>query len=92
MRRRGGPDLPELDRHDVVARRRVGAEDGLVAARGPHTLLWPDNDPAGLKYAKAVADALLPLGCHVRTVDVAKLAEQFATEDSARAGTARTAW
>lgn len=40
---------------------------------GREVLIWPDHDDAGLRYAQAVCDALLPLGCTVRVLDVAAL-------------------
>lgn len=40
---------------------------------GRTVMIWPDNDDAGQRYADAVADALLALGCSVRMVDVAAL-------------------
>ena len=40
---------------------------------GRSVTIWPDNDEAGQRYADAVADALLALGCSVCLVDVAVL-------------------
>lgn len=41
--------------------------------RGRHCLIWPDNDMAGGKYAKDVADKLRALGCPVEMIDVEPL-------------------
>jgi hypothetical protein len=49
----------------------VKADWGPLAARSVR--IWPDNDEAGHRYAEAVAEALLALGCTVRKVDVAAL-------------------
>lgn len=38
--------------------------------RGRHALLWPDHDPAGAKYADAVAERLQAIGCAVELVQV----------------------
>lgn len=35
--------------------------------------IWPDNDEAGMRYAKAVHDALIEKGCVVSVIDVAAL-------------------
>ena len=35
--------------------------------------IWPDNDEAGSKYADAVAEKLLALGCKVSLIDVSQL-------------------
>jgi DNA primase len=40
---------------------------------GRHVIIWPDNDEPGRRYADAVADALLGLGCTVPMLDVEKL-------------------
>lgn len=40
---------------------------------GRSVTIWPDNDEPGQRYADAVADALLKLGCSVRFIDVAAL-------------------
>jgi len=40
---------------------------------GRDVTIWPDNDEAGRRYADAVAEALLGLGCTVRVIDVAAL-------------------
>jgi hypothetical protein len=40
---------------------------------GRSVTIWPDNDDAGRRYADAVRDALLALGCSVRLVDAAAL-------------------
>lgn len=42
-----------------------------LAGRGVR--VWPDNDEPGRRYADAVTDALLPLGCAVRVIDVEEL-------------------
>lgn len=42
--------------------------------RGRHCILWPDNDAAGVKYARAVTDILRGLGATVEVLDVAALA------------------
>src|SRR5690606_4799466 len=42
--------------------------------RGRHCILWPDNDAAGVTYARAVKDILRGLGATVEVVDVAALA------------------
>lgn len=39
-----------------------------------HCLIWPDNDEAGLKYAREVAGKLAALGCDVSIIDAAALA------------------
>lgn len=36
-------------------------------------IIWPDNDSPGFDYAKAVADKLISLKCHVEMVNVKKL-------------------
>ena len=36
-------------------------------------LIWPDHDEAGQRYAQAVQDVLMPLGCAVRVLDVEAL-------------------
>jgi uncharacterized protein (DUF927 family) len=43
---------------------------------GRDVLIWPDHDEAGGRYAQAVAAVLIPLGCTVRTLDVAALGLQ----------------
>jgi hypothetical protein len=40
---------------------------------GRAVTIWPDNDEAGLRYAKAVRDALVELGCAVSVIEVAAL-------------------
>jgi putative DNA primase/helicase len=40
---------------------------------GRQVIIWRDNDEPGRRYADAVADALLALGCTVRLLDVEKL-------------------
>ncbi len=40
---------------------------------GRNVIIWPDNDEAGQRYADAVEDVLLALGCTVRLVDVATM-------------------
>ena len=40
---------------------------------GREVTIWPDRDESGQRYAEAVADALLALGCTVRVIDVEKL-------------------
>jgi DNA primase len=70
--------------HSIV----TTSPNGAVAAhkadwsplRGRNVLLWPDNDEPGRSYMGAVAAELVPLGCHVRQVDAARLAEEFAEE------------
>jgi DNA primase len=41
---------------------------------GRSVLIWPDNDKAGLQYARKVEAGLSKLGCVVEVVDVAALA------------------
>ena len=41
--------------------------------RGRSVRLWPDNDPAGAKYADDVADRLRAIGCVVERLDVSGL-------------------
>lgn len=41
--------------------------------RGRSVRLWPDNDPAGRKYADAVSERLRALGCVADLVDVTSL-------------------
>ena len=55
-----------------------GAADSAARAdwrslAGRDVTIWPDNDEAGRSYEDALADALLPLGCTVRVIDVDKL-------------------
>ena len=55
-----------------------GAADSAAKAdwrslAGRDVTIWPDNDEAGQRYAEAVADALLALGCTVRVIEVEKL-------------------
>ena len=55
-----------------------GAADSAVKAdwlplAGRDVLIWPDHDDAGQRYGAAVAEALTPLGCTVRTLDVVAL-------------------
>lgn len=55
-----------------------GAADSAVKAdwqplAGRDILIWPDHDDAGQRYGDAVAAALTPLGCTVRTMNVAAL-------------------
>lgn len=55
-----------------------GAADSAAAAdwqplAGRPVVIWPDFDKAGAKYADAVAERLLALGCEVRMVQVARL-------------------
>ncbi|MGH8501337.1 MAG: DUF3631 domain-containing protein [Gammaproteobacteria bacterium] len=38
-----------------------------------NVIIWPDNDEAGLRHAREVADRLIELGATVRLVDIAKL-------------------
>lgn len=40
---------------------------------GRAVTIWPDFDHPGRRYAEAVTAALLPLGCTVRIIDVARL-------------------
>jgi len=40
---------------------------------GRTVIVWPDDDEAGLRYAKDVTGRLLPLDCEVKWVDVSKL-------------------
>jgi len=46
--------------------------DWLPLARRAVTI-WPDNDEAGMRYANAVRDALVLLGCAVSVIEVAAL-------------------
>lgn len=41
--------------------------------RDRRCVIWPDNDAPGHKYAEAVADRLLEIGCDVSLVDAAEL-------------------
>ena len=36
-------------------------------------VIWPDNDEAGLRYAKAVTEQLIEIGCKVQWIDVSKV-------------------
>ncbi len=40
---------------------------------GRAVTIWPDNDEAGLRYSKAVRDALVELGCAFSVIEVAAL-------------------
>ncbi len=55
-----------------------GAADSAAAAdwtalRGRRCIVWPDNDPAGMKYAEAAGDLLRAMGCDVEVLDAAAL-------------------
>jgi putative DNA primase/helicase len=41
---------------------------------GRKVLIWPDNDKAGVKYAREVGAILAALGCEVSTIDASALA------------------
>lgn len=41
--------------------------------RGRRVVIWPDNDPAGRKYADAVRAILRGLGCAIETIDARAL-------------------
>jgi hypothetical protein len=64
---------------------KAAAKADWSPLRGRDVLLWPDNDEPGRAYMTEVAAVLMPLGCRVRVVDAARLADQFASEDK-RAG------
>ncbi|MBI5427671.1 MAG: DUF3987 domain-containing protein [Nitrospinae bacterium] len=40
---------------------------------GRNAILWPDNDEPGKRYMAEVSAKLLPLGCRVQVVDIARL-------------------
>jgi hypothetical protein len=44
-----------------------------TALAGRKIILWPDNDPEGVKYIKDVTDILFKLNCNVYHVDIGKL-------------------
>lgn len=50
----------------------VAKTDWATLENGIATI-WPDNDEAGLRYAKEAADKLTALGCKVQWVDIASL-------------------
>lgn len=69
---------------DVLSKMRIvsttsGGANSAAGAdwstlHGQAVAIWPDNDPAGRRYAEDVATVLLSMGCTVRIVDVAILA------------------
>jgi 5S rRNA maturation endonuclease (ribonuclease M5) len=55
-----------------------GAADSAATAdwsslAGRHVTIWPDNDPAGRRYADTVVKALQEFGCEVRVINVEAL-------------------
>src|SRR4051794_25288214 len=66
-----------LAKTGVLATTSGGADSAIKAnwrsVAGRSVVLWPDNDEAGHRYAEAVVNDLVPLGCAVRVIDVEKL-------------------
>ncbi len=55
-----------------------GAANSALAAdwrplAGRSVVIWPDNDAAGLTYAREVTAKIIALNCEVETIDIARL-------------------
>ncbi|MBB4196684.1 hypothetical protein CCR94_22020 [Rhodoblastus sphagnicola] len=53
---------------------QAAAKTDWTPLAGRRVLIWPDNDEAGLKYAREVAAKLAALDCSIRIIDAAALA------------------
>ena len=66
-----------LDKLNIVATTSGAADSARLACwqslAGRDVVIWPDNDPAGLKYAKEATAKLIAIGCKVQWVDIAAL-------------------
>ena len=73
----GENKVDALEKLGILATTSGGATSADVADWSPiagrEVRIWPDNDEAGNKYAHAVAEKLLHLGCKVSLIDVSKL-------------------
>ena len=73
----GENKVDALEKLGILATTSGGATsaDGVdwSPIAGREVRIWPDNDEAGNKYAHAVAEQLLHLGCRVTIIDVSQL-------------------
>lgn len=66
--------VDELIKINALATTSGGAKSGANADWSPlakrTVFLWPDNDPAGKKYMKTVANKLQALDCKIKLIDI----------------------
>ena len=68
--------------HSIVVVSTMGGREAGPQGRSrtsawPAIIIWPDNDAAGVKFAKRLADRLIEMDCVVSIVDVAKIIEKY---------------